>query len=180
MFMGNQASAREHLEQGISHLELQEHRALALRFGEEPTCSALAISAKNLWLLGYPDQFLIQLQKALELAQEVAHPFTSATIQAFAAMVLLESRDFQSALHYAEATIELSQEQRFPFWVGVASMCVGACWARQGRTLEGIESIIQGSTGIVRSGALLVHPPSVVFLAEAHLISGLAEDGRKH
>ncbi|MCH7843035.1 MAG: AAA family ATPase [Chloroflexi bacterium] len=177
MFMGNQASAREHLEQGISHYELSEHRTLALRYGQEPTCTARAFYARNLWLLGFPDQALIQIQKALELAQEVSHPFTLAAIQSFTAMFYFDTRAFQSALHYAEATVELSQEQRFAFWAAVGSQILGACWAQQGRTSEGIESIIAGSTSAARMGGMLNQSVGMVYLAESHLISGRAEDG---
>jgi predicted ATPase len=44
-------------------------------------------------------------------------------------------------------------------------------------SVEGIESIIQGSVMVARSGALLGQPSGVVYLAEAHLISGRAEEG---
>ena len=130
-------------------------------------------------MLGYPDQALNQLQDALELAQEISHPFTSAFVLSFAAMFYIESRAIQSGLHYADATLELAQEQSFAFWASIASLCQGACWALQGRTMEGIETVMQGTAAIVRMGGLISQPIALVFLTEAYLISGQAENGLK-
>jgi len=72
--------------------------------------------AWTLWHLGYPDQAFMKSQEALNLAQALAHPYSLAYAQLFAAIYYQLRREVQATREQAEAQIALSTEQRFAFW----------------------------------------------------------------
>ncbi len=74
--MGELASARSHLEQGIALYDPQQRLArVPMRFLYSMTViSCQSYAAFVLCLLGYPDQALKRIHAARPLAQEMAHP----------------------------------------------------------------------------------------------------------
>ena len=66
--MGDYATARLHLEQGIALTDPATQRAQALRLGLAPVVTCLVYAANLLWCLGYPSQAIGRSQEAL------AHP----------------------------------------------------------------------------------------------------------
>src|SRR5919204_6071914 len=85
LHLGELAAAHAHLQQGLTLYDPQQHRAMVLRLGNDLGVFFLAYMVRPLWLLGYPDQALQQSQKALSMAQELAHPFSLTYALTFAA-----------------------------------------------------------------------------------------------
>ncbi len=79
LLKGELVLAQEQLLQGITRYDIQQHRSLALTYGQDPITVALVWFTRNLWQLGYPDQASSKIQEALELAQEISHPFTQSS-----------------------------------------------------------------------------------------------------
>ena len=61
--------------------------------------------ALALWSLGYPDQALKRSQKALTLAQELAHPHSLAFALGWAARVRQFRQEAQAAQEWADAAV---------------------------------------------------------------------------
>ena len=177
MYSGEPAAALERLQRGLTRYEVHEHRSLALTYGQEPTSSGLIWSARALWLLGYPEQASGRIQEALTLAEEVAHPFTLAFVQYFAAYYQFDSGSIESALQYIDTLIDLSEEQGFAFWHANAGALRGSCWARAGRNQEGIASVRKGLATKEVMGAMIGRTETLSWLAEAHLMAGETSDG---
>src|SRR5262249_24516627 len=116
--LGEFASARAHLEQGIALYDPHEHRSLASTYGSfDRMVASLAYLSFVLWFLGYPDQALKRVHEAIALAQELSHPFSLALALDFAARLHQFCRKGQAAQERAEAAVALSTEQGFPFWL---------------------------------------------------------------
>ena len=64
-WQGELARARAYLEQGITLYDPQQHRALAFRYSQDPGAGLRMFAAHVLWYLGYPDQAVEHMQKAL-------------------------------------------------------------------------------------------------------------------
>ena len=80
--VGDWASARTHLEQGIAHYDPRQHRTHAFLYGgHDPCVCCLSFAAKSLWMLGYPEQALRRGREALALARELGHPTSLAHTQ---------------------------------------------------------------------------------------------------
>ena len=65
--------SRAHLDQGIALYDSAEHRPLAMRFGEDQRVAILFFRSKALWLLGYPEAALVDIDQALKDAREIGH-----------------------------------------------------------------------------------------------------------
>jgi tetratricopeptide (TPR) repeat protein len=70
LLRGDIAEARAHLDQGVPLYDPAEHRPLAKRFGEAPRVNNLFFRSKALWLLGYPEAALADIDQALKYARE--------------------------------------------------------------------------------------------------------------
>ena len=73
-YIGEFASSRTHLAQGMAHYDPQQHRAHASRTAQDPGVLCLTTASWALWGLGYPDQALEHIHEALALAGRLAHP----------------------------------------------------------------------------------------------------------
>ncbi len=83
IYLGEFAECLEHTKQGIAVYDARKHHAQVFRFGGHDACvCAHTVAAPSLWLLGYPDQAVAELEKGLSLAHELHHPETLVSILA--------------------------------------------------------------------------------------------------
>ena len=111
--LGELVSSRTHLEQAITLYDTRQSHSAIARVGMDLGVASLPLLAQVLWLLGYPDQALTRSRAGLTLAQEIAHPFSTAavwTLDTGLHQFLHEARTVQQQ---AEAVIALSNEQGF-------------------------------------------------------------------
>jgi predicted ATPase len=175
-FLGELASAREHLEQSIALYGPQQYRSLAWA-GAHPGVQCLGYTALVLWHLGYPDQSLKRNHEVLALAQELSHPFSLAYALASAAWFYQYRREGQSSQEQAEAVIALSVEQGFPFWSVLGTIVRGWALAEQEQAEEGIGQMRQGMAAYWATGAEMFRPWFLTLLAQAYGKVGQAEEG---
>ena len=76
LYTGDIAEGRAHLEQAIALYDAAEHRPLATRFGLDAGVHALSYRSWALWMLGYPDAALADLDHALSDAREIGQAAT--------------------------------------------------------------------------------------------------------
>ena len=176
IWLGEFASARAHLEQGMALYHPQQYRSHAFLYGYDSGVHCLSFGAWALWYLGYPDQALRRIHDALTLAQEVAHPFSVAFALAFAAWLHQLRREGQAAHERAAAVIALATEQEFPFWESWGTVLRGWVLAEQGQSAAGITQIRQGIAAWRATGAELQLPYYLALLAEAYGKAGQAEE----
>ncbi len=172
--LGEFASAREHLEQGMSLNDPQKHRS---RTVQVPEVGCLTYTAWTLWALGYPEQALERSHEAFTLAQELSHPFSLAFALNWAAFLHQLRREGQATQKRAEAAMALSAEQGFPVWLGFGTVFKGWALVEQGQREEGIAQLRQGMAAMRATGAELYQPYCLALLAEAYEKVGQAEEG---
>jgi predicted ATPase len=175
--LGEFATARAHLEQGIALYDPQQHRAHAFLYGQDPGVAGLSYAAWTLWHLGYPDQARKRIDEALTLARELSHPFSLAYALWFATWLHQLRREGRAAQEKAETAIALSAEQGFPHWLALETILQGWTLAEQGQTEEGIAQMQQGLAAYRAIGSQLSLPYHLALLAEAHRKVGRAEEG---
>jgi predicted ATPase len=145
--------------------------------GQDPGVSCRAYTAQTLWLLGYPEQALARLHDALALVHELAHPFSLAWAQWWAAFVLLLRRDVRAVYEHAEAAVALATEQGFPLWVALGTIMRGWALAMQGQGKEGLAQVRQGIAAWRDTGAALGVPFMCTLLVEVSAHLGHTADG---
>ena len=176
-YLGDYAAARTHFEQGIALIDPTAQRALALHHGEAPGVRCLVMAAQTLWCLGYPAQALQRSQEALALAQELAHPYSLALAQHYAAFLHHRRREVPAVQAQAEALLTLATAQGFPLWVGLGTCWRGWALAMQGQGEAGMAQIHQGLAAVLATGQTLARPLCLVLLAEAAGHAGQVEEG---
>ena len=124
-WLGEFATAREHLEQGIALYNAQQYRSHAFLYGYDSGVACLTFVAHALWHLGYPEQALKRIHEALTLAPELSHPPSLAHALYFAAQLHQYRREGRSAQELAAEVIKVSTDQGFPFWLALGVGCEG-------------------------------------------------------
>jgi len=175
--LGDYAAARTHLEQAVALTNPVAQRALALRHGWAPRVRCLAVVANVLWCLGYPAQALRQAQEALVLAQELAHHYSLAGTQHYAAYLYHRRREAPEVQAQANALLDLATAQGFPLWVGIGTCLRGWTLAVQGQGEAGLAQLRQGLEAVLAIGSTLSPPYCLVLHAEAAGYAGQVEEG---
>ncbi|MGH8069201.1 MAG: hypothetical protein ACRERE_28995 [Candidatus Entotheonellia bacterium] len=177
LWLGEETSARVHLEQSLALYDPQQHSALAFLYGSDPGVICLAYRAFAVWCLGYPDQALQSMHEALMLAQRLAHPHSLAFALTWAAILHWLRREGQATKEQAEAAIALATEQRFPFWVAQGAIMRGWALADQGQGEKGIAQLLEGVIAYRATGAEVFLTGWPALLAEAYGKVGQTEEG---
>src|SRR3990172_8041260 len=175
--LGEIAQARKHAEQGIALYNPKQHSSHAFLYGQDPGVACLFWTAWALWYLGYPDQALKKGHKAFVLAQELSHPYSLAVVLDLLAFLHQFRREEHTAQEQAEASITLSTERGFEFFLEMGTILQGWALAGQGQREEGIEQMRQGLASWQATGAELYRSYWLALLAEAYGKAGQTEEG---
>ena len=174
---GEFVSARAHLEQAIALYDPQQHSSLAFTYGEQAGVPTRGFAAHALWYLGYPDQALEAMHKALSIAAELTHPWTVVMINVFAAWLHAYRREFHLVRQPAETALKLASEQQLAFFVGHATVLEAWARVRQGEGEQAIADIRSGIAAYRATGAELESSYWFALLAEAFAAIGAVEEG---
>jgi predicted ATPase len=165
--MGDYATARTHLEQGITLTDPTTQRALALRCGVAPGVVCLAYAANTLWYLGFPAQAVQRGHEALALAQALAHPYTLAMAQFWVTTLHHHRRDTAAVQAQADALLTLATTHGFPLHIGNGIYWRGWVLAMQGEGAAGLVQLRQGLAAVLATGQERSRPRCLLLLAEA-------------
>jgi class 3 adenylate cyclase/predicted ATPase len=174
---GEFASARAHLEQAIALYDPQQHSSLAFTYGEQAGLPSRAFAAHALWYLGYPDQALEAMHRALSIAAELKHPWTVVMINVFAAWLHAYRREFHLVRQPGETALRLASEQQLAFFVGHARILDAWARVRQGEGEQAIADIRSGIDAYRATGAELESSYWFALLADACATVGAVEEG---
>jgi predicted ATPase len=177
-FAGELTAVRPHLEEGARLYDPQRHRLHAARYtGHDPGVCCHMLTALSLWLLGHPDQAVASSQVAIEVAQQLAHPYSITLALSFAAMLHQCRCEVPLTQARAEAILTLGTEQGNP-QVLERGMCLrGWALAASGHEEEGIAQIRQALATYRSAGATRDRPYYLALLAEACAQGGQIPEG---
>ena len=108
-------------------------------------------------------------QEALALAQALAHPYSLAMAQHFAAYLHYHRREALAVQAQADALLTLATAQGFPLYVGYGTCWRGWALAMQGEGEAGLAQLRQGMAAVLATGQEL----------NAAALSGPARRGRR-
>jgi predicted ATPase/class 3 adenylate cyclase len=169
-FLGNLDLAREHCEKGWRLYNRDKHSRLALVYGgHDPGVCSRQIDALSLALLGFPEQALDSVREALNLAREIDHPPTLATVHFFSAMLHQSLRDGSAALEHANAAVSVSGEYGILPSLQQGRILRGWATADQGDPLAGLaelNDVLKGARAKRRKRTLV--PYYFMLLADAY------------
>ena len=145
--------------------------------GTDRRATGPSAHAHVLWLLGYPDQARTQNRAALTLAQEIAHPTTTAVVWFRDTMLHEFLHDARTVQQRAEALSALCTEHGYVAFMEGAMTGRGWALAAQGHAEEGIQQLHQGLAAARARGIELFRPHRLALLTDAYGRAGQEEEG---
>jgi len=161
--LGELTAAQTHAERGIALYNPQQHSHLAFLYGgHDPGVCGRNHAARQLWLLGYPDQALQRSQEALALGRELSHAYTLAQALFWDAWVHQRRGEIQATQERIEAYLSIGTEHGFSRLAAQATIVRGWLLVQQGQVEEGI---VQMRPAMAGHGVTLLGRDRSYFLA---------------
>jgi DNA-binding winged helix-turn-helix (wHTH) protein/predicted ATPase len=174
LYLGALRTAGQHLVQGIAGHDSESHSSPA-DLDADTVCRTSV--GMMLWLLGYPEQALAEMDKALALARTLAVPLIEVSVLSHAAVVHQFRREVERTRERAEAAVKLATKHGFSLWGAHAAMLHGWALAMQGNTADGIAQIRGGLEVWRTNEQRLGQPYLLALLGETYGQAGQAEAG---
>jgi class 3 adenylate cyclase/predicted ATPase len=180
MSTGDPVAARIHLDRALALYDPAEHRALATRFGTDARVAILEWRSRTLWLQGYPDAALKDVDESFRSAREIGQAATLMHALAHSIATLILCRHDTSASVRAGELVTLAEEKGSLYWKANGLIWQGCLSAMTGDAWDAIETL---TTAVVayRSTAATIYMPFVsLHLARAHAELGQFTDAWQH
>ncbi|MBM4256427.1 MAG: tetratricopeptide repeat protein [Deltaproteobacteria bacterium] len=172
--IGELAEAREHLQRALSLYRPRMHPSRAL---QDPGVTSRSYLALVWWMMGDVAQANTVMMEALQLAEELGHPFSQAFALTIAASISVLQHQLPNAHRYAQAANELAQEHGFPAWFAFSAVLYGRTLWMQGVREQGLAQMQKGVEAWQRTGAEASQPFALSFLAESYKEAGEITEG---
>jgi|HubBroStandDraft_4_1064222.scaffolds.fasta_scaffold04507_3 predicted ATPase/DNA-binding winged helix-turn-helix (wHTH) protein len=144
-YLGDQVSARRHLEGVLDEYVETENRSHIVRFQVDLRVSARTFLAPSLWLLGYPDQAMRAAEAAIEEARAANHALSVCHALVFGACpTALLAGDLTSGEHYASMLIDHSARHGLARWHAYGCGYQGALVIKRGDIAAGLQLLRAG------------------------------------
>jgi predicted ATPase len=177
LYAGDFAEARAHLDQGIALYDSPEHSRLAMRFGEDQRVANLFFRSKALWLLGYPETALVDIDQALKDAREIGHAVSllwALTGSSF--FVDSYCGNYATANARVDELIALADEKNAALWKAFGILGRGWLLSLTGRAADAVQMITFGIAAWRSTGATMQLPSWLSNLAGAHAELGQLDE----
>jgi predicted ATPase len=156
-----------------------QHRQLATRFGQDIRVAILSWRALALWLLGYPDTALADVDQAVSNARENSQPATLIYALIITPMTALHCGNFAAASTHLAEGIALADEKSTMFFKAGGTCLQGCILALSGEVSNSIKLITSGLEEWRATGATLFVPLYLSNLARAYAEPGRSDEARR-
>ena len=177
--VGDVTEGRAHLDRAIALYDPSEHRPLATRFGHDIRASALAWRALALWMLGYPEAALADVEHALKDAREIGHAATSMFALSHTALALIHCGKQVAANALVGELVALADSKGTVYWKSYGLLLQGWLLAQTGRASEAVSITPAAITAMRSTGATAYAPWYFSYLAKAYAELGQFDDARR-
>jgi predicted ATPase/DNA-binding winged helix-turn-helix (wHTH) protein len=170
-YLGDQNSARQHLDRALSHRDIPSWRPMAITPGFDLLVSTHYFRARVLWLQGYADQALRAVEQNVEegLALGQALTFCSVLGQSACPIVLLAG-DLDAAERYGSMLLAHTERHQIRLWNIWARCFNGLVMARRGDVAGGLRILHEG---LGQAGDARLLPRFLFLQGEQALFLGL-------
>src|SRR5262245_60613184 len=131
----------KHFDEVLAHYASARHPSYVLFSGHDPKVISECARARALWALGYPDQALDGVTRALALAQQLSHVQSVVSAAYYAAHLYLLRGEPALSQQRAQTAIDLAEEHGLELWAAVARIHQAWATAAQGQAQAGTERL---------------------------------------
>jgi predicted ATPase len=115
--LGDQIGARRHIEHMLANFVLPDQKSHdPIRFQYHQRATARAVTARILWLQGFPDQAIRAADNAVEEARETNHALSLCYALSHACPTMLWVEDLAAAERYIAMLLDHSTRYALPSW----------------------------------------------------------------
>jgi class 3 adenylate cyclase/predicted ATPase len=176
---GDIAEGQAHLGRAIALYNPAEHRPLATRFGFDSAVSILVWRSLSLWILGYPDAALENVDEALKEAHKIGEATTLMFALAYTSLAYIWCGDYAAAKAQTDQLIALTDEKGAVFWKVAATILEGCILAVTDKAPTAVSIITSGITAWRSTGSTAWMPLWLSYLAQAHGQLGELDDASR-
>jgi len=174
LLTGDLAESRAHFDQALALYDPAKHRPLATRFGQDIGVSILMFRSYAVWLLGYPESALADVDNALKNAREIGHAPT--LMIALANMTHILCGNYATANTLLHDVVALADEKGALWWKALGTSLLGYLFALTGEASNAILTI-NGTIEAWRSmGSTVFVPLRWLYLTTAYAELGQLDD----
>jgi predicted ATPase/DNA-binding winged helix-turn-helix (wHTH) protein len=110
-FIGDQISAKRYTRRALQHYVASDRRSDLVRFQFDQQASARVILARILWLRGFQDQAMREVEKNVEYVASINHPTSLCIVLAHAACpIALLNGDLETAERYTSMLLQHAEQ----------------------------------------------------------------------
>lgn len=171
-YMGSWLDGSETLEKCITLYDPENHANLKFEYAEDPCVQANVTIALCLWNLGYPDQALQAMDRAMNLAERLQHANSKGYALAVLPMVHCFMENPIETSVAAETCIKFSSEARLPGWVAFPTVWRGWALSHLGHAAEGVAELKAGMDAWYATGSRIISSGFFAALADAYRMAG--------
>jgi class 3 adenylate cyclase/predicted ATPase len=176
LFMGDIVQSRVHCDRSIALYDPTKDRAQAMRFGVDAGVSVLCYRSVALWLLGYPDAALADIDRAIKDARAIGQAPTLMYALAHAPFTRFQCGDHATTV--TEELVALADEKGASNWKNNGMLMRGWHSLLIGRRLDAVQLMTTGLAGLRAVGVTLFLPAYLSNLARAYAELGKFDDAR--
>jgi tetratricopeptide (TPR) repeat protein len=164
IFTGDIAEGRAHLDRGIALYDSAAHRSLATRFGQDVGVTILSWRHQGLWVLGYPEAALADVENVLEHAREIGQVGTSIYARIWAPLTQMHCGNYAAANSQLEELLILVEEKGALFWKAPVMLYVATILVLLGKAADAVQMFTSWLSPYQSTGATLTLPYFFHFL----------------
>jgi class 3 adenylate cyclase/predicted ATPase len=165
---GKIEDGRAHFDRAIALHDPVEHFPLANRFGQDAGATSFSWRSISLWVLGYPEDALGDVVRALEVARQSGHSVTLVYVLNFSVFPHLSCGNFAAANALIDEFVPLKDQIESGFWGGWGTVQRGCVSALTGKATEAVQNIASGIGEMRATGTTLWMPLFLSSLALAN------------
>jgi class 3 adenylate cyclase/predicted ATPase len=176
VYTGDFAGAIAQFDQSLGLYDPAEHRALAMRFGDDARVVNLAWRAFARWSLGYPEGALGDADHALKEAREIGQAADLMFALTIPSFTLILCGTYDAADEHIDELLALADEKRAWFRKAQGMMLKRSLLALSGKSSDAVHVITSGIPAFRSTGATALMPLYLSCLARAYAELGQFED----
>ena len=173
---GDLTEGRAHFDQALALYDPAEHRVLAARFGQDIRVAILCNRSWALWLLGYPDAALADVDHALEDAREIGQAATLLYALLHVSVTDIHCGNYATATAVLDELTALAGEKGALFWNVHGTAQQGCLFSLTGKDSDAIKMLTSGFIAIRSTGTTCWMPLYSSNLARAYVELGKFDD----
>ena len=157
LYAGDIVESRPHFDRAIALYDPAQHRPLAARFGADVAVTVLTHRPLALWVLGYPEAALADVEHALDDAREIPHAPTLMHALFFTAWTHSHCGNHLIAKAQLDELVALADEKSSLFWKTLGMLNQGCALTLTGKTTDAAQMITSGIKAFRSTGERCGH-----------------------